>query len=633
MAVQPQQAVVAPHAISKATGQSLLLTDLIQMYVDSDTLTVRVIGHGKTTALSHIAAEFDPFEVVVLDDIDRRELFPLSQFDKARLVVVTCRFNYQFDQVVELSPWSQDDVIEYVVGKFPDRCKSVMSRLTNANDSWLANGTPAIWSVVLNSMAETESIQNVRQALSLFYSEKLANPKMASRAKELCARFFDVPGKARYEFARQFPKADKQLLHVLAQRNFCCLLASEHLATEIREGQSLDFLGKKLPKSLLNLLGERVKTDKVAQDVLEKIANRHNDVKTAAAISMLVSVDRSWRPKSGRSLLLNHCQLAGVDWAGVKLNRCEGLQTDFANANLRKAKIRSTTFMSADFSNVDMRDAVLVKVNALSSNFSNANLQNTRFRKFSGAHSNFDEANMQGMQNPHAKFLEGSFRGANLTNGDFFASEFQQADFEDAKLNDADFSQANLENARLTNADASNCNFRSADLCFAQLHSANLQNTRFSQAKLQHASLVGQVLDGNDFREANLSRAFLTNSRMRNVNLKFAKLAGARLAEIDWEDCNLQDADFTGCQFHLGSTRCGLVGSYYPSHGTRTGFYTEEYDEQYFKYPEEIRKANLCHCDLTGADVLKADFYLVDLRGAIYTDEQHQHFQRCKAIL
>ncbi|HEV2294223.1 MAG TPA: pentapeptide repeat-containing protein [Tepidisphaeraceae bacterium] len=79
----------------------------------------------------------------------------------------------------------------------------------------------------------------------------------------------------------------------------------------------------------------------------------------------------------------------------------------------------------------------------------------------------------------------------------------------------------------------------------------------------------------------------------------------------------------------MGSSRSGLVGSPIACEGSRTGFYTDDYNDQDFKSPEEIRKANLCGADLRGAKVDKVDFYLVDLRGATYTPEQAEHFARC----
>jgi uncharacterized protein YjbI with pentapeptide repeats len=69
------------------------------------------------------------------------------------------------------------------------------------------------------------------------------------------------------------------------------------------------------------------------------------------------------------------------------------------------------------------------------------------------------------------------------------------------------------------------------------------------------------------------------------------------------------------------------------SEGTRTGFYTDDYLDLDHKPPEEIRKANLCGADLRGAVVEETDFYLVDLRGAKYTEDQGRHFANCGAIL
>ncbi len=83
----------------------------------------------------------------------------------------------------------------------------------------------------------------------------------------------------------------------------------------------------------------------------------------------------------------------------------------------------------------------------------------------------------------------------------------------------------------------------------------------------------------------------------------------------------------------MGNSRCGLVSSPIACEGSRTGFYTDDEGQQHFKPPEEIRKANLCGADLCGAKITGVDFYLVDLRGAVYDALQEEHFRRCGAIL
>ena len=123
---------------------------------------------------------------------------------------------------------------------------------------------------------------------------------------------------------------------------------------------------------------------------------------------------------------------------------------------------------------------------------------------------------------------------------------------------------------------------------------------------------------GANFKEANLINAWLTGSQMTAADFRRAQLRNAGLADIDWEEADFRGADLRGCSFQLGSSRSGLVGSPYPCHGSCTGFYTNDCDTQWYKAPEDIRKANLC-----GAD----------LRAARYDPDQAAHFRNCDAIL
>jgi uncharacterized protein YjbI with pentapeptide repeats len=120
---------------------------------------------------------------------------------------------------------------------------------------------------------------------------------------------------------------------------------------------------------------------------------------------------------------------------------------------------------------------------------------------------------------------------------------------------------------------------------------------------------------------------------MPGADFSGADLRGAGLADIDWEGADLRRAVLKDCTFHLGSSRSGLVNSPIAGEGSRTGFYGDEFDQQVFRRPEEIRKANLCNADLRDAVLDGTDFYLVDLRGAKYNVSQLEHFRRCGAIL
>ena len=76
-----------------------------------------------------------------------------------------------------------------------------------------------------------------------------------------------------------------------------------------------------------------------------------------------------------------------------------------------------------------------------------------------------------------------------------------------------------------------------------------------------------------------------------------------------------------------------MLDSPYASEGTRTGFYVEDHQRRSYRRPEELRRASLRWADLRDCCIDDTDFYLVDLRGAMYSAEQGEHFRKCGAIL
>lgn len=191
-----------------------------------------------------------------------------------------------------------------------------------------------------------------------------------------------------------------------------------------------------------------------------------------------------------------------------------------------------------------------------------------------------------------------------------------------ARLNQADFSGAKLREAKLAGLVLAHARFDGADFTRAQLMGSDFEVN----------DLEGLLIAEACFVEARLDGATLTGSIMPAANFHNAFLRGAYLGGIEWEDADLRGADLRGATFHMGSSRSGLVGSPIASEGSRTGFYTDDFEEQYFKAPEEIRKANLCGADLRGALIDDVDFYLVDVRGAKYDAQQERHLRRCRAI-
>ena len=110
-------------------------------------------------------------------------------------------------------------------------------------------------------------------------------------------------------------------------------------------------------------------------------------------------------------------------------------------------------------------------------------------------------------------------------------------------------------------------------------------------------------------------------------------MTGSSLPSAD-----LRLADLRGATFQMGSSHSGLVGSPIACEGSKTGFYTDDREEMYFKRPEEIRKADLRGADLRGADLRGAniagvEFYLVDLRGALLEEHQSAQARQTGTIL
>ena len=207
------------------------------------------------------------------------------------------------------------------------------------------------------------------------------------------------------------------------------------------------------------------------------------------------------------------------------------------------------------------------------------------------------------------------------------------ADLRGASLCDADLRHANLSMVRLADVDLRGTDLRGATLGGLKLRLARLDGARLATADLCRADLEGMDLEGADFHGALLRAALLTGSHLPNADFAGADLRDAGLAEVSWRGVNLAGANLSGATFHLGSSRSGKVDSSIASEGTRTGFYTDEYFEQAFRAPGEIRKADLREVDLRGAVIDDVDFYLVDLRGAHYDAAQLVHLRRTRAIL
>ncbi len=602
-------APVVPRGIAPASGESLPLTDIVSSQLDGSIRTIRITGRGKSTALAHLAAEFFGHkDIDILDEETPSN--PPSYF----LTVFACRDpEREPDITVHLCEWNNDDVIEYLMAKHPSQCRSVMARLSKSDDLWLGCGAPEVLTPVLDLMIANDELLSFEEALvSHFRSLDIHENDLRTVETYIRKTLLDEE-KATEKLAELWPKVDRSTLKLLGHRPVRFTLAKGPLIEQLKRREVPTLLTSPWPLDFIELVAKEIILDSEISDFLGKLVSHPKSQASSNSASILFANDKNWRPNSGRTLQLDYAHLANSKWEGMVAADASLIATRLTGADLKRVNFRKANLFQADLSNADLTSANLFKVNATRTNFSGSKL-----RMVNAEEASFRLSNMEGVDASHGEFVYSNFDSAFLKRADFSNANLKSTILLDANLVGTDFTGANLMEADMDRLD---------------LRSSILDGASLKRASLNRCDFEGMILKNVVLDRGRLNSAFMTASEFRDVSMRGCHFNNAKLADVDWEGCDLRDCKFGNTHFHMGSTRCGLVESSYPSHGTRTGFYTDDFDEQHFKSPEEIRKANLRFCDLRGADVFDSDFYLVDLRGARYDQRQHEHFARCKAIL
>jgi uncharacterized protein YjbI with pentapeptide repeats/energy-coupling factor transporter ATP-binding protein EcfA2 len=615
--IEPRRALVKPRVSAAEGGETLLLEEEIQRLVrEAIPGAVALLGppgSGKSTALQHLAAVLPPDAGVALLDDARSE--EVREAAREGLVVYTdmAKQAGAHRAAYRLAAWAQDDFIEYLLAGHKDRCASVMCRL-RPTDRALFGGVPELWRIVLDCLAGDESIPGARQALHWHLETYLLDTDLLERARSACLSAVATASGDQLAALEKLAKPGfgRELVRTLRQPAVQQLLAAERIAADLRGEADCDCLALRLPRDLVKAAASLLADDPRAVDHLHRLLAAP-PWSHAMAASLLHATGIGWVPKSEAPSSLTGAYLDGICWPGVVLAHANLSHADLSDADLREADLTNADVGNADLSRARLRRARLHSLYAVGAQLAHADLSSAR-----AGQARFDRADLEGADLGDAELQGASFEGAPLTRAGFQGADLRQASLSEAEIAGADFSGADL---------------RGACLAGLRLREANFRGAQFAGADLQGADLEYMDLPGADFENAVLNEALLTGSVIPGGNFTHAWLKGARLAEVDWEGAVLCGADLTGATFHMGSSRSGLVFSPIASEGSRTGFYTDDYDEQGYKAPEEIRKANLCIADLRGARLHGVDFYLVDLRGARCDPDQEEHFRRCGAIL
>jgi uncharacterized protein YjbI with pentapeptide repeats/energy-coupling factor transporter ATP-binding protein EcfA2 len=635
--VVPQRAAVRPRVIAPATGQSILLEDEIASLVDRGASGVIALvgphGCGKSTALQHLKAVIRRANVELLDEPNANELDTAAgaMFTKFLLqgIVVYARTTpHAVTHLTQyrLASWSVDDVIEYLLGANRDRCAAIMTRFKQATDTTLASGNPELVRIVLDAMLRDDSISGVHDALERFIDEQLPNARVRNAARNYALAHLKQD-ESQFKLASELLAAGcpEQFMRALRHRPVQVILAGESICEAIRDPEACPELATPFPYPLVGEVASRISRGSPLLERLESIVNGPDQELHANAASILHACDVGWQPvRSRRRIRQWPFRRKLAPWlAGAHFER----------ANWPGARLSYMDFSGAHWNNANLAGADLQRTIARDANLNSCNLRHAKLREFVGNRAWFVAANLSDVVAPGASFLGANLENAVFTNAALSAASFAGANLSGACFRQADLSRANLHQAVVSGTDFSGAKLQEAQLDGLCLRSAECNGANFEGAYLTRCDLEEMCLESARFRGARLDSALLTASVMPGANFHRASLCGAGLAEIDWENADLRGADLRGATFHMGSSRSGKVGSPIASEGTRMGFYTDEYFEQEFKAPEEIRKANLRGADLRGAKIGDVDFYLVDLRGAKYDKNQRQHFRSCRAIL
>jgi len=615
--VTPARAVVKPRIVADATGAALPLEDEVARRLDAGRgglLILRgAVGSGKTTALAHLAAVFPGQSRLLLLDDDESPAAWLAKSVESLVVCAESPSTPLLDfPAARLVGWGPDEWVEYLIAVAKPRCAAVLARIRPGDAESLGN-SPEIWKAVLDELIADETHASAEDGLLAVLRRCFTVEKAWDRVQEICAlhgiealQIGETEAVTR-AFAELVPSAACRLLrHQPVQQ----LLAVRRLAEKIEQDRATYSLVRSWPGEMIQRTAQRMRQSRTARSTLTYALQHRQQQPTAA--SLLLALDDCWKPNHG-IWNFSKAALAGALWQGLRLE--------------------SSYLLDTDLSGADLRDAVLDKAEAQGIDLNGARLTGARLHQIYACDGQFMGADLSMVRAERANFEGAVLVSANLSGANLHRAQLHRADLSSARLRHADLTGASLLGARITDADFTGANLELANLSGLPLRLANFSGACLQAANLTDCDWEEAELDEIDLSETRLDRALLTATVFTDGNLARASLINAGLADVNWAGVCLRGANLRGATFHLGSSRSGLVDSSIPCEGSRTGFYTDDLNEQDFKSPEEIRKANLCGADLRDACIDGVDFYLVDLRGALYTPQQRDYFTRCGAIL
>jgi uncharacterized protein YjbI with pentapeptide repeats len=602
------QVVFLPRLRSFRSAELIKLGDVIEEVLrdeQSPPTQICLWGPGVDFVLSQLRLSYSQDSLIGFEFPETGKDLPESK----RLIVMQRSGSSAQSSTAEscqLAPIDRDDVIDCVLARSPQRCQSVLERLQHDHFQWLWNDFE-IWSRLIDELIESDDdvelclLRLLLREIAPTYREpdSFATFRLDKFVNEYYLKSLIVPSTPDGPFAERLIR-----LPCLARK-----LEADRIADRLRARDRKCLLTHCHPVAMTYLVSQ-IKDD---PRVVRFLRRSLKGPTISAAMTLLYCLDSSWRPLSLKAEKIQECVFPDAPWARVKWSDLSWSGCDFVQANFSDSEFQDVVWLHGQLSGVtwDRSKAQRVMITKCKANGSSWN------------RINWESSHFDGSTFANTDWNESQIKGCRFTGCELESSKVKRAKWQDCRVIGSTFAKSDFSDTDLSGTVFHDCRF--VDCTW--------DRSVLCECKLQGVNFEDNVFDEVDFREALMESALLTGSRGHRLQFCRANLKNAKLAEIVWEGCDLRGANLEGVVFHFGSTRCGLVGSPYPSHGTRTGFYTDTSEELIFKEPEAVRRAALLDCDLRGANLRGVDFYLVDLRGSIMTPEQRDQAEKTGAIL
>ncbi|MCI0358412.1 MAG: hypothetical protein L0211_08015 [Planctomycetaceae bacterium] len=326
-------AIVHPRIISPISGETLPLADVICQELLEGARVIQITGgpgSGKSTALAYLAATLDrPHKIAVLDDATSSEV---TREALVRPVVCTGRvgFHHVAQVTLPLAPWTDDELLEYLVAAAPDQCGSVMQRLASLANRDEIRGNPALWRAVLDLFVADSGLCSIRAAIQRLLAIALRDHRERRWAADFCTAILlcdDAEATRTLGYLAPGPAYERLRLlwHPLVQR----LLAGERIAKLILSEGECPALTYRWPRPLIDELAWLAKCDSVLAERLHAIYTSDRRTYHAQVATLLFAMDKTWRPHANRQAWLAQASFREALWPGLVIP-----STDPARSNL-----------------------------------------------------------------------------------------------------------------------------------------------------------------------------------------------------------------------------------------------------------------------------------------------------------